>query len=536
MKFVQFIAIVFLLLHQCLIYGQDVDDLVNQLSIAKSDTTKLRLLVELSDACEINEIDKYTSLAILLADKLLLEKKYNKKTILIQKATAINNLAFLNHTLSKSDRAVVEYQKSLEIFEEVDDTNGIIMACNNIAMLEKDLGHIDITIKLLDRALDLSLKSNNVEMLQMTHTNYSSIYVRMGLINKALEHAYSGLKIQEKIGNDYGKGYALNNIASLFFMQKDLKKAEDFFLKSLEVRTKIKDEVGISTIYNNLAKVYEEQNLNDKALDYYLKCLEKRNLIKNKDGVAQSYSNLGSFYLKLGNPQKTNEYYQKAIEIREQIYDKEGLANSYQKMAEFLLLQNKIKDAEKFGVKALRLSEELGFNGNIESSAKVLSNIYEKLGNYKSAFEMHKLYVQMRDSLFNAETQKSILTQQINYEYDKKKLTDSLQFAKEQEVKDLAIAKQDAQLKQEKTQRFALYGGLVLIIIFAGVVYNRFRIIRKQNHIIEAQKQEVEKQKELVEEKHKEILDSIRYAKRIQDALLTSQNYIERNLKRLTKS
>ena len=506
--------------------GQDFDDLVSQLSKAKSDTTKLRLLVELSDVCELNEIEKYTNQAILLADKLLLEKKYNKNSILIQKATAINNLAFLNHTLSKSDRAVLEYQKSLEIFEEVDDTNGIIMACNNIAMLEKDLGHIDITIKLLDRALDLSLKSNNVEMLQMTHTNYSSIYVRMGLINKALEHAYKGLKIQEEIGNDYGKGYALNNIASLFFMQKDLKKAEEFFLKSLEVRTKIKDEVGISTIYNNLAKVYEEQNLNDKALEYYLKCLEKRNLIKNKDGVAQSYSNLGSFYLKLGNPQKTKEYYQKAIEIREQIYDKEGLANSYQKMAEFLLLQNKIKDAEKFGLKALKLSKELGFNGNIESSAKILSNIYNKLGNYKGAFEMHKLYVQMRDSLFNAETQKSILTQQINYEYDKKKLTDSLQFAKEQEVKDLAIAKQDAQLKQEKTQRFALYGGLLLVLVFAGMMYNRFKVTQKQKVIIE-------KQKELVEEKQKEILDSIRYAKRIQDALLTSQTYIERNIKRL---
>jgi hypothetical protein len=108
--------------------AQDLDDLTKQLITVKSDTAKLRLLVELSDACEINEIDKYTNLAIVLADQLLLEKKYNKNSILIQKATAINNLAFLNHTLSKSDRAVVEYQKSLEIFEEVDDTNGIIMA------------------------------------------------------------------------------------------------------------------------------------------------------------------------------------------------------------------------------------------------------------------------------------------------------------------------------------------------------------------------------------------------------------------------
>ncbi len=107
-----------------------------------------------------------------------------------------------------------------------------------------------------------------------------------------------------------------------------------------------------------------------------------------------------------------------------------------------------------------------------------------------------------------------------NFKYEKKKLTDSLEFAKEQEVKDLAIAKQEAQLKQEKTQRIALYGGLLVIIIFAGFVYNRFRISQQQKKIIELQKVEVEQQKEVVEEKNKEILDSIHYAKRIQAAIL----------------
>ncbi len=44
---------------------------------------------------------------------------------------------------------------------------------------------------------------------------------------------------------------------------------------------------------------------------------------------------------------------------------------------------------------------------------------------------------------------------------------------------------------------------------------------------------EVVAQKELVEEKNSEIIASIRYAKRIQDALMTSQKYIERNMNRL---
>ena len=83
-----------------------------------------------------------------------------------------------------------------------------------------------------------------------------------------------------------------------------------------------------------------------------------------------------------------------------------------------------------------------------------------------------------------------------------------------------------------------LFGGLFLVLVFAAFMFNRVKITLKQKKIIEAarneiavQKETVEKQKELVEEKQKEILDSIRYAKRIQTALLTSEKYIGRKLK-----
>jgi len=71
------------------------------------------------------------------------------------------------------------------------------------------------------------------------------------------------------------------------------------------------------------------------------------------------------------------------------------------------------------------------------------------------------------------------------------------------------------------------------VLAFAGFMYNRFKVTQKQKVVIEQQKAVVEKAHVLLEEKNEEILSSIRYAKRIQDALLTSQKYIERNINRL---
>jgi len=98
------------------------------------------------------------------------------------------------------------------------------------------------------------------------------------------------------------------------------------------------------------------------------------------------------------------------------------------------------------------------------------------------------------------------------------------------------LTAQQAQLKQEKTQRFALYGGLLLVVAFLGFVFNRFKITQKQKVIIEQQKVLVDDAFNHLEEKNKEVMDSIRYAKRIQTALMTNENYINKQLNRLSSN
>jgi serine phosphatase RsbU (regulator of sigma subunit) len=56
------------------------------------------------------------------------------------------------------------------------------------------------------------------------------------------------------------------------------------------------------------------------------------------------------------------------------------------------------------------------------------------------------------------------------------------------------------------------------------------KVIRKQKEEVEKQKEEVEKQKEVIEEAHQDITASIRYAKRIQDAILPSREALNKAL------
>ena len=193
----------------------------------------------------------------------------------------------------------------------------------------------------------------------------------------------------------------------------------------------------------------------------------------------------------------------------------------------------KYKEAEKYITKSFNIANEIGSLDDIKQAHDYFTALYDQTNRPALAFKHYQLFIELRDSLFNIENTKASIQMDIQYQYDKKALADSIAFAKENEIKEAQISSQKAELRAKKNLQIALYGGLILVLVFAGFMYNRFKVTQKQKLVIEEQKQIVESAHLLLEEKNEEIIASIRYAKRIQDALLTSQKYIERNIQRL---
>jgi hypothetical protein len=126
-------------------------------------------------------------------------------------------------------------------------------------------------------------------------------------------------------------------------------------------------------------------------------------------------------------------------------------------------------------------------------------------------------------------------------ELDRKNLELShQQELQKQQEKELALEKNlknslEKEARQQQLIKWILAAIALLFVGFGVSSYNRFRISRKQNRIIEAKNKETELQKAIIEEKQKEILDSMRYAKRIQRSQMPTETYIDRNLKRMKK-
>ena len=104
---------------------------------------------------------------------------------------------------------------------------------------------------------------------------------------------------------------------------------------------------------------------------------------------------------------------------------------------------------------------------------------------------------------------------------------------KDQEMVEVKMQAKDAEISsREGTITLFIFGAIIFGILMIFVI--RSNILRKQTNkelaaqkdVITAQKNEVENQKHLVEEKQKEIVDSITYAKRLQEAILPAQKNV----------
>lgn len=387
------------------------------------------------------------------------------------------------------------------------------------------------SLEYYQKSIELYKKYSDISLLATPYNNMGDLYIDLGNISKGLEYFNKALKIYEKVNDTDGIATAYNNLGYVYNHQGDDEKGLEYFQKSLEIRLDIDDKEGISISYNNIGYIYDIRGDSEKGLEYYNKSLNVSKELNDLDGMANTYNNIGSLLLDQGKPTEGLDYYQKGLDLFTQLNDKQGMAISSSLIGDLKLSQGDLVEARKFAERSLKYSNELGFPENIATSAKLLSDVAAKQGKFSEAYDMYRIHVKMRDSIYNDDNKNDALKQQARYEYQKQKALDDEKRLKEKAIaqadheKKLAIEQEEKEKQQIVTG--AAIGILILVVLFLVIVFNRLKVTKQQKSIIENQKIKVEQQKKEVEyahaeleEKNKEITDSIKYAKRIQNAIL----------------
>ncbi len=338
------------------------------------------------------------------------------------------------------------------------------------------------SIEIFLKAIDLYQQQKRPRGICNVYTNLGNTYYYFSNYDKALDYYRQALAInEEKVHDDDIASNIYNNIGIIYSLRNNHVLGNKFFRKALQLYLATSDSLSIGQSYNNLATILTEENKLDSAF-YYLK---ESTRLKEKFGSlndkADAYNNIADLYLKRSQPNMALAYLQKTLSLLDTTLHSSDLENAY----------------------------------------LLLSKVYENKKDPGMALRYYKLSRAVSDSIAAHNATAELLQKEVRIEVAKAHVADSLIMAEGKKLSNLELAS-----KQRENGILLIF--LSVAALIALLLYNRFRVTQKQKYIINEQKR-------VVEIRQKEMLDSIHYAKRIQQSLMTSERYIERVLNKAQK-
>ena len=292
----------------------------------------------------------------------------------------------------------------------------------------------------------------------------------------SMEKSTKGLTIIRKIEDKKAEADILNNIGAIYMFLKDHKNRLKCNFECLRIREQIKDLEEISASLNNIGETYMAMNKIEKARNYFNKCLEYPHSSKEIRGWA--YHNLGLLEMNEGNYSKSNSYLNSSIKETENNSITLLICTNHYQLAVNCLKQSDLNEALKKLDISMKMASNLGAKEEIKNINKIYAEIFERLNEFEKAHFYFKEYSKLHEKIHNEEN-KNILN---NFK---------------------------AQFEIEALQKEA-------------------KLERIKNIQLKKALKEVDKQKYIVEEKNKSINDSIKYAKRIQKAILENEYELDK--------
>jgi len=348
---------------------------------------------------------------------------------------------------------------------------------------------------------------------------------------------------QNSATTDSVKSLIHNQLGRIHLQLSNYDAAKIDFMNAMKINSALNLQKNLQGNYVNYGTYMNETLQVDSAMFYFNKAYEVSQKLNDTVGIIASLNNLGYTNAILGDIEKEQFYYQKILTFAP--YESVQRAKIFGNLSASYFQGNKLKKAKYYADSSLRIAENIQYIRGLKYVYNIKSKIEEKLGNYRAALLAKNKSTSFSQRLIDESTFKKITQIQLSNEFKQQLKLDSINKAKELAVLQKENERKEAVRQEQINKRnILIYCGVVFIIGIAYVAFKFFKVgieRKKANEIISKQKYEVEKQRDLaknehaiaeeqkkiVENKNSEILESISYAKRLQEAILPPQKLVK---------
>ncbi|RAV97826.1 tetratricopeptide repeat protein [Pseudochryseolinea flava] len=321
-------------------------------------------------------------------------------------ALTFNNLALSLATASDSD--------SLKVFA--------FNAIANTYMRKKDKM---LAFRNYLAALEIAERADNFKLLKNTYQNLSAFYASLDDYERAKDYLYKFVAITKRFDKKLDRLEAYNGIGRVYTQAKQYDIAMSFYDRAIALADTMKFELIKLNSYSNIVDMYFNSNQMLKGLQYLNSKPELKAFVENagfSHNIDQAY---GAMYISL-NKLDSAEYFLKHAEPSfEKTGSKLSLFWFYANMSNLYNEKKDYKKAVAYTFKQKAIADAMGDMELMKTTAQTLDSLYQKLGDYKSAYAHSHDYYVYKDSLEKLSTEKDLMLLEVENE-NKRKQRDSI--------------------------------------------------------------------------------------------------------------
>lgn len=365
-------------------------------------------------------------------------------------------------------------QEAFKLAHESNDKLGLAYGYINMAFIGLHITQDLKTFENFNKGLLLLKELDDRAGYGRAVTSMAYSLSTIGRYDEALKLAFLNLKTAEENGELEPIGWCNYTLGVFYFDLKDYSSSEFYFKKAFELfQTDEKFIIPTARCRSGLGGVLIAENRLDEALVHIKLSVEGYKKAKSVMGESRALNDMGVISKMKGAVEEADKYLREGLYLREQINHYPGIITSCFELGNLYLQIKKYDEARAFLDRALILATEIKSKPKMYQIHEALGELYKQANDWAKALEHKEKFFELKTEVSGEQAANRVKHLQTQYATEKSE---------------------------------------------------------KETEIHRLKNVELKKAYEEIEEKNKNIVDSINYAKRIQQAILPSENDIKRSL------
>lgn len=261
------------------------------LATGKNDTALLNTYLELGIAHL--RLAKFDSSTYYLTKGIAISTEQDNQPMI---ASFYNMMGNVLKEKNNYNEAVDFYLRATEIFERLQDDDGLTQSLSNIGNLQNLMGNYESALDYAQQSLAIAEKIKKQSSIAYSNRLLGRIYRKLQKYDEALLVYQKAIEVYEALGARRDVSETLTSMGNIYYEKEDLYKAKSFYTRSLSISKSLYDSANMTYSYAALGSASAQLKQHAQAVLYFDSTIHIARRIKLPALVMDSYLGLSELY------------------------------------------------------------------------------------------------------------------------------------------------------------------------------------------------------------------------------------------------